>query len=187
MKALAIADSIGRQRFSSHQVYYSLIARELEHELIPLALDQGIGVLVWSPLSGGWLSGKYRRNATRPPNSRVTDLGAPGPVDEEHVYRVIDALDSVVAGRSGATVAQAALAWLTRKPGVTSVIVGARDREQLVANLQAADLSLTDGEVLLLDEASSRPLPYPYWHQYKYNSERQPHVPRVRRRYDDGY
>jgi aryl-alcohol dehydrogenase-like predicted oxidoreductase len=169
----------GTTPFISQQVHYSLLARELEHELVPLALDQGVGTLVWSPLSSGLLSGKYRRDAAPPEGSRIAQLGMRGTLDNEHVYRVLDVVDDV-AGRTGAEVAQVALAWLLQKAAVTSAIVGARDRDQLISNLGSVDVLLTSEDVALLDQVSARPLPYPYWHQTERNQERLPPVPSSR-------
>lgn len=171
MKALATADRRGLERYVSLQAYYNLVARELEHELIPLSLDQGVGVLVWSPLGAGFLTGKERRGQDMPANTRRAALGDPGTIDREQGYAVIDALDEIAKER-GVSIPQVAINWLLRRPGVTSVVIGARTMEQLTDNLAAASWELADDEVRRLDEVSARPLPYPYWHQRKFNSER---------------
>jgi aryl-alcohol dehydrogenase-like predicted oxidoreductase len=165
MKALGIADREGLPRFVSQQIYYSLQARDAEYELIPLSLDQGLGVLVWSPLAGGLLSGKYRRGRQPPEGSRHLGRWDEPPVyDEDRLYDVVDALIEVAESKN-ISPAAAALAYTLAKPGVTSVIVGARTNEQLAANLAAADLVLTEEEQRQLDDVSRPPLLYPYWHQ----------------------
>jgi aryl-alcohol dehydrogenase-like predicted oxidoreductase len=171
MQALATSDRRNLERFASLQAYYSLVARELEHELVPLCIDQGVGILVWSPLAAGFLSGKYRRGQEQVEGTRIAALGTPGTIDTEQGFDVVDALDDIAKQR-GASVAQVALNWLLRKRGVTSVIIGARNRDQLVDNLAAANWELTADEVRRLDQVSERPLPYPYWHQRKFNLER---------------
>ncbi len=168
MKALALSDHRGLERYSCQQVYYSLLARELEHELIPLALDQGVGTMVWSPLAMGWLSGKYRRGNPYPEGSRTPEVGT---VDAEHAFTIIDVLEQV-AGAHQATVGQIALAWALGRPSVASVVFGARDERQLQENLAAVDVSLTPEDINQLEQVSRRPLPYPYWHQRQYNAER---------------
>jgi aryl-alcohol dehydrogenase-like predicted oxidoreductase len=172
MKALAVADRHRFQRFVSQQIYYSLQARDAEYELVPLAVDQGLGILVWSPLAGGLLSGKYRRGAHGPEGSRqLTEWDEPPVRDQERLYDVVDALVEIADGH-GVSAAQVALAWLRDRPGVTSVIVGARTDEQLADNLGAADLVLAEEEVARLEELSRPPLIYPYWHQAKTASDR---------------
>lgn len=173
MKSLCVSERRGYARFVSQQVYYSLVGRDLEFELVPLSLDQGVGIVVWSPLAGGFLSGKYRRGREEPSNTRRSNVGQDGVLDEEQGYGVVEVLEEVAANH-GATVAQAALNWLLRKPFVSSVIAGARTEEQLLDNLRAAEWDMTDEELTRLDEASE-PVPiYPYWHQRKYNAERIP-------------
>lgn len=179
MKALCVSERKGLERYVSQQVYYSLVARELEYELVPLSLDQGLGILVWSPLAGGFLSGKFRRGQAGPEGTRRSQRGDPGTIDEEKGYDVLDVLEEV-AREHDATIAQAALNWVLRKPGVTSVIVGARTEEQLADNLEAASWELTGEEVRRLDEASATPPIYPYWHQRRFNSERVPQLPATR-------
>jgi aryl-alcohol dehydrogenase-like predicted oxidoreductase len=169
MKALGVSERLGLERYVSQQVYYSLVARELEYELVPLALDQGIGGIVWSPLSGGFLTGKYRRGQAGPSDARRPRRGDPGTIDEERGYAIIDVLEEIARER-GASIAQAALAWLLRKPGVTSVLVGARREEQLVDNLKAASWTMSAEEVRRLDEVSATPPIYPYWHQRRNNA-----------------
>jgi aryl-alcohol dehydrogenase-like predicted oxidoreductase len=167
MKALGTADRLGLTRFVSQQIYYSLQAREAEYELIPLTVDQGLGVLVWSPLAGGLLSGKYRRDQQAPAGSRqLTDWGEPPVYDQERLYDTIEVLVKV-AEQHGVSAAQVALAYTLAKPAVTSVIIGARTDEQLADNLAAASLTLTDDERAQLDKVSAPPLIYPFWHQAK--------------------
>jgi aryl-alcohol dehydrogenase-like predicted oxidoreductase len=168
MKALGISERNGLERYISQQVYYSLVARELENELVPLALDQGIGGIIWSPLSGGFLSGKFRRGQTGPENTRRTLRGDPGTINEEQGYDILDVLDEIAQAHE-ATIAQAALNWVLHKPGVTSVLIGARREEQLVDNLKAASWIMTPAEVQRLDEVSATPPTYPYWHQQRNN------------------
>jgi aryl-alcohol dehydrogenase-like predicted oxidoreductase len=172
MKALAASDRHNYQRFVSHQIHYSLQAREAEYELVPLALDQGLGILVWSPLAGGLLSGKYRRGQEGPAGARqLTDWDEPPVRDEDALYDVVDALIEIADGH-GVSAAQVALAWLRDRPGVASVIVGARTDEQLADNLAAAELVLADDELARLEQVSRPPLIYPYWHQAKTAADR---------------
>jgi aryl-alcohol dehydrogenase-like predicted oxidoreductase len=167
MKALGVADRHGYQRFVTQQIYYSLQARDAEYELVPLAVDQGVGILVWSPLAGGLLSGKYRRGVEAPAVSRqLTDWDEPPVRDQEQLYDVVDALVEIGEGH-GVSAAQVAIAWLLTRPGIVSVIVGARTDEQLADNLGAADLRLSDGELQRLEEVSRPALIYPHWHQAK--------------------
>jgi aryl-alcohol dehydrogenase-like predicted oxidoreductase len=167
MKALGVAERNGLPRFVSQQIYYSLQARDAEYELIPSAVDQGLGVLVWSPLAGGLLSGKYRRGVEPPAGSRqLTDWGEPPVYDQEKLYDTVEVLVSIGAGH-GVSAAQVALAYLLGRPAVTSLVVGARTTEQLTDNLAAAELKLSEEEVKRLDEVSAPALLYPYWHQAK--------------------
>ncbi len=167
MKALGTADRAGLPRFVSQQIHYSLQAREAEYELIPLAVDQGLGVLVWSPLAGGLLSGKYRRGREAPAGSRqLTDWGEPPVHDREGLYDIVEILASIGEQRA-VSPAQVALAYTLGKPAVTSLVIGARTAQQLAENLAAAELSLTPAERAELDKASTPPLIYPYWHQAK--------------------
>jgi aryl-alcohol dehydrogenase-like predicted oxidoreductase len=174
MKALATADRLGLTRFVSQQIYYSLQAREAEYELIPAAVDQGVGVLVWSPLAGGLLSGKYRRGKQPPEGSRrFAGWNEPPVHNEKQLYDIIDVLVKIADGHgTGTSPAQVALSWLLSKPAVTSLVIGARTDEQLADNLAAADLVLTADEHAQLDEVSVSPLPYPYWHQAKLATDR---------------
>ncbi|MBA7701969.1 1-deoxyxylulose-5-phosphate synthase YajO [subsurface metagenome] len=165
MKAMAISDKRGWERFVTLQALYSLLARDLENEMVPLCLDQGMGILVWSPLSGGFLSGKYRRGKPKPKGTRLT---APQPrflqLDEEKGFDIVEELDRIAKAHN-ATVAQAALNYLLAKEGVSSVIIGARTPEQLADNLKTTDWEMSVEEVSRLDEMS-QPVPvYPYWMQ----------------------
>jgi aryl-alcohol dehydrogenase-like predicted oxidoreductase len=172
MKALGIAQRDHLPRFVSQQIYYSLQERSAEYELIPLAVDQGLGTLVWSPLAGGLLSGKFRRGQEGPEGSRaLTDWGEPPVYDEAALYDTIDVLVGIADGR-GVSAAQVALAWLLGRPSVSSVVVGARTDEQLADNLKAADLELSDEERAALEQVSRPPLIYPHWHQRKTASDR---------------
>ena len=172
MKALGISERKNLQRFISQQIYYSLQARDAEYELVPVALDQGVGILVWSPLAGGLLSGKYRRGQDMPEGSRhLTDWNEPPVHDEDQLYDIVDALVEIAEAR-GVSAAQVALAWTLGRPGIATVVVGARTEEQLADNLGAADLTLEDDERARLDEVSAPRLMYPYWHQAKSASER---------------
>jgi aryl-alcohol dehydrogenase-like predicted oxidoreductase len=166
MKALSVADAHGYERFAAQQVYYALEARDAEYELVPLSLDQGLGLLVWSPLAGGLLSGKYRRNASPAEGTRqVSGTWHEPPVrNQEKLYDTIEVLVDI-AGAHGASPAQVALAWLLGKPAVTSVIIGARTDEQLRDNLGGADLTLTADDRAALDKVSAPELIYPHWHQ----------------------
>lgn len=165
MKALWICDLRGWESYVSQQIYYSLQARDAENELIPIAIEEGLGVLVWSPLAGGLLSGKYRRGQDAPEGTRRFEGWSEPPVnDEDRLYDTVDVIVEI-AEAHGVSGAQVALAYTLAKPGVTSVIVGARTDEQLQDNLGAADLQLTEAEMRRLDEVSQVPLLYPYWHQ----------------------
>ncbi len=167
MKSLAISEKYGYPRHVAHQAYYSLIGRDYEWELMPLAKDQGVGCVVWSPLGWGRLTGKIRRGQPLPEKSRlqsqkVTDAGPP--VNDEYLYKVVDALDAV-AKEVGKTVPQVALNWLLQRPTVSTVVIGARNEQQLRDNLGAVGWNLTPEQVKVLDEASDLPPAYPYWHQ----------------------
>jgi aryl-alcohol dehydrogenase-like predicted oxidoreductase len=164
MKSLAVADRYGWTRYVAHQVYYSLVGREYEWELMPLAVDQKVGAMVWSPLGWGRLTGKMRRGQM-PKESRAKASGdAAPPVADEYLFTVVDALDEV-AKETGKTVPQIALNWVLQRPTVSSVIIGARNEEQLRQNLDAVGWNLTPEQVTLLDKASATTLAYPYWHQ----------------------
>jgi aryl-alcohol dehydrogenase-like predicted oxidoreductase len=172
MKALGISDRTGLSRFVSHQVYLSLQERSSEYEIVPSALDQGLGLLIWSPLAGGLVSGKYRRGQDAPPGTRhATDWDEPPIYDADKLYDTVEVLVEIAEGR-GVSPARVALAWLLARPGVTSVIIGARTEEQLADNLAAASLELTADEAAALEQVSRPPLIYPYWHQRKTASDR---------------
>jgi aryl-alcohol dehydrogenase-like predicted oxidoreductase len=173
MKSLSASERYGWARYVGHQVYYSLIGREYEWELMPLALDQGVGALIWSPLGWGRLTAKIRRGQPLPAISRLHKTSAEGPpVSDEVLYKVIDALDQA-AKETGKTVPQVALNWLIHRPSVCSIIVGARNEEQLRQNLSAEGWSLSSDQIAALDRASEiRPI-YPYWHQQQF-AERNP-------------
>jgi aryl-alcohol dehydrogenase-like predicted oxidoreductase len=176
MKSLAASEKYNLPRYVVHQAYYSLVGRDYEWELMPLALDQKVSAMVWSPLGWGRLTGKLRRGQPVPETSRLKNqaTAAGGPqIPEEYLYRVVDALDRV-AVETGKTVPQIALNWLLRRPSVANVIVGARNAEQLQQNLGALGWELTPEQVALLDSASATPLAYPYWHQQQSFSERNP-------------
>lgn len=175
MKSLAVADRYGLPRYVAHQAYYSLIGRDYEWELMPLALDQKVGCVVWSPLGWGRLTGKIRRGQPLPEVSRLRsqkliDIGPP--IADERLYRVVDALEAV-AQETGKLVPQVAINWLLQRPTVANVIIGARNEEQLRQNLGAVGWNLTAEQVRRLDEASAVTLPYPYWHQRGF-AERNP-------------
>jgi aryl-alcohol dehydrogenase-like predicted oxidoreductase len=165
MKALDVAERHRLHRFVSQQIYYSLQARDAEYELVPVSIDQGLGILVWSPLAGGLLSGKYRRGVEAPAGSRhLGDWHEPPIYDEDKLYDTVDALVEI-ADAHGVSAAQVSLAWLLGRAGVTSVIVGARTDEQLADNLKSAELALSADELRRLDDVSAMPLLYPHWHQ----------------------
>jgi aryl-alcohol dehydrogenase-like predicted oxidoreductase len=175
MKSLSVSERYGWARYVGHQVYYSLVGRDYEWELMPLALDQGVGALVWSPLGWGRLTGKIRRGTGIPKDSRlntkmVVDAGPQVP--EEYLYNVVDALDEV-AKETGKTVPQIALNWLLGRPTVSTLIIGARNEDQLRANLGATGWKLTTEQIAKLDKASEQPKSYPYWHQVQFG-ERNP-------------
>ncbi len=165
MKSLSISEKYGWSRYVAHQAYYSLIGREYEWELMPLALDQKVGTIVWSPLAAGRLSGKYRRNQPMPASGRIAQGGGEGPeLPLEVFYHIIDVLDEV-AQETGKTVAQVALNWLLQRPTVANIIIGARNEEQLRQNLGAIGWNLTPEQVKTLDISSQQAPIYPYWHQ----------------------
>ncbi len=167
MKSLAVSERYGWARYVAHQAYYSLIGRDYEWELMPLALDQGVGAVVWSPLGWGRLTGRIRRGQPAPENSRMQNerqQRAAPPVPEEYLYGVVDALDAVAA-ETGKTVPQVALNWLLQRPSVSTVIIGARTEQQLRDNLAAVGWSLSAEQVARLDAASQTTPAYPYWHQ----------------------
>ena len=176
MKSLAASDRYGWQRYVAHQAYYSLLGRDYEWELMPLGLDQGVGGVIWSPLGWGRLTGKIRRNQPLPEHSRLqsqlaVDKGPPVPF--EHVYNVVDAIDDI-ARETGKTVPQIALNWLLQRPSVSTVIIGARNEEQLRQNLGAVGWNLTSEQVAKLDAASALTPSYPVWHQRGTFGDRNP-------------
>ena len=173
MKALATSEKHSLNRFVAYQGYYSLIGRDYEHELMPLALDQGVGTMVWSPLGWGRLTGKITRD-NPPKDGRIAQGGEVGgpPVDNEHLYNVVDVLIDI-AGETGKTVSQVALNWLLSRPTVSNVVVGARNAEQLQQNLGAVGWSLTAEQIGRLDTVSRKTPAYPYWHQMGFE-ERNP-------------
>ncbi|WP_035612238.1 aldo/keto reductase [Haloferula sp. BvORR071] len=167
MKSLAIAEKYGWARYVAHQAYYSLIGRSYEWELMPLGVDQKVGAVVWSPLGWARLTGKIRRGTPLPKDSRLqsqlnVDVGPP--VEDEYLYKVVDALDEIAA-ETGKTVPQIALNWLLQRPTVSTIVIGARNEEQLKQNLGAVGWNLTAEQVAKLDAASNTPLAYPYFHQ----------------------
>jgi aryl-alcohol dehydrogenase-like predicted oxidoreductase len=165
MKSLSISERYGWSRYVGHQVYYSLIGREYEWELMPLALDQKVGALIWSPLGWARLTGKIRRSHPLPEVSRLHQTAEAGPqVDKEYLYNVVEAIDEV-AKETGKTVPQIALNWLLERPTVANVIMGARNGEQLRQNLGAVGWNLTKDQIAKLDAASNTQPIYPYWHQ----------------------
>ncbi|MBL3684570.1 MAG: aldo/keto reductase [Sinorhizobium meliloti] len=164
MKALGISALEHRQRFVSQQIHYTLEAREAEYELVPISIDQGLGILVWSPLAGGLLSGKHRRGQSPEGTRQLAGWNEPPIRDEERLWKIVDMLVAIAAERN-VSPAQVALAWLIGRDAVTSVIIGGRTEEQFRDNLAAAGLKLTDEERELLDAVSLPPVIYPYWHQ----------------------
>ena len=176
MKSLAVSEKYGLARYVAHQTYYSLVGREYEWELMPLALDQKVGAVVWSPLGWGRLTGKIRRGQPMPEVTRLqSKLAADkGPqVPQEYLYQVVDCLDAV-AKATGKTIPQVALNWLLQRPSVASLIIGARNEEQLRQNIGATGWKLTPAQIAGLDAASAVPLTYPYWHQRGTFSDRNP-------------
>ncbi|WP_034991551.1 aldo/keto reductase [Beijerinckia mobilis] len=173
MKSLAAADREGLARYIAYQGYYSLIGRDYEWELMPLGLDQGVGLMVWSPLGWGRLTGKMRRETPKG-DGRIASGGAEGGpiVDDEYLFTVVDALD-IVAKETGKTIPQIALNWLLQRPSVANIVIGARNEEQLKQNLGAIGWTLSPEHIALLDKASHRVPTYPYWHQIQFG-ERNP-------------
>jgi aryl-alcohol dehydrogenase-like predicted oxidoreductase len=172
MKAVCISEHRGWNRFESVQAYYSLAGRDLEREIIPLALDQGLGILVWSPLAGGLLSGKFSENDKGPQGARRTNFDFP-PVDRPRAFRCVEAMRPI-AQAHGVSVARIALAWLLHQPAVASVIVGAKTNEQLADNIAATEIQLSEAELKSLDEASRLPPEYPGWMFARQNMDRFP-------------
>ncbi len=186
MKALGVSERNGLQRYVSQQIHYTLQAREAEYELVPIALDQGCSVLVWSPLAGGLLSGKYRRGQDTPQGRHLEGWDEPPVRDTDKLYDIVDVLVAIAEDR-GVSAAQVALSWLLGRPGVASIVIGARTDEQLADNLEAAELRLSEEERRRLDEVSAPPLIYPFWHQAKTASDRlgPPDLPLVGSRLND--
>lgn len=172
MKAAAVSEKYGYQRFISQQMYYSLLVRDIEHEIVPFGIDQQVSTFVWSPLSFGLLSGKYKRDQPRP-EGRLLKGEMIHNFDWERVYRIVDVLEEVAAARSK-TVPQVALNWLLRRPTVASIIIGARNEAQLKENLGAVGWSLTEEEVRLLEKAGEVEEPYPAWQQHTWGIDRNP-------------
>ena len=165
MKSLMTADRYGYPRHIAHQVYYSLIGRDYEWELMPLGIEQGVGAIVWSPLGWGKLTGKIRRDHPAAPDSRANKMAGPGPdVSDERLFGVVDALDEI-AREVGKTITQVALNWLLQRPTVSSVIIGARNEDQLIENLGAVGWNLSTEHVARLNTVSALPASYPLWHQ----------------------
>ena len=161
MKALAYSEHRGLAKFISLQAYYTVAGRDLERELIPLLLDQQVGLMVWSPLAGGLLSGKYKRDEDGPEGSRRVEFDFP-PVNKDRAFDILDAMHPM-AEKKGITVARLALAWLLHQPAVTTVIIGAKKMEQLEDNLAAVEVTLSEDELQQLDEVSQLPPEYPQW------------------------
>ena len=173
MKSLGVAERHGWPRYVAHQAYYSLVARDYEWELMPLALDQRIGTVVWSPLAGGQLSGKFGRDRPAPDGTRVAALGMRPGISREQFYDVVDVLREI-AEELGRTVPQIALNWVLRRPTVSTSVIGARNEAQLRDSLGAADFTLSAEQMQRLDKASERTPVYPYWHQRTIFGERNP-------------
>ena len=178
MKSLAIAEKYGYSRYVAHQAYYSLVGRDYEWELMPLGLDQKVGAVVWSPLGWARLTGKIRRGQPLPPGSRLqsklnADIGPQ--VADDQLYKVVDALDEI-AKETGKTIPQIALNWLLQRPTVSTLVIGARNEDQLRANLGAVGWNLTREQVARLDAASTVPLAYPYFHQRGFTERNPPPV-----------
>jgi aryl-alcohol dehydrogenase-like predicted oxidoreductase len=170
MKSLSVSERYGWSKYIAHQAYYSLLNRDFEWELMPLAIDQHVGTIVWSPLAAGRLSGKYKRNQPIPEDARVAQGGSPVPassISNDVFYNVIDVLEEIAA-EAGKTVAQVSLNWLLQRPTVSNIIIGARNEEQLKANLASVGWNLTVDQVKRLDAVSEVPPVYPYWHQREF-------------------
>ena len=168
MKSLSVSEKYGWSRYVAHQAYYSLIGRDYEWELMPLALDQKVGTMVWSPLGWGRLTGKIRRDAPIPEVSRLhktADFGPP--VDNQYLYKVVDVLDEI-SGETGKSVPQIALNWLLSRPTVANIVIGARNESQLKDNLGAVGWNLSSEQIKRLDEVSEQTPIYPYWHQRQF-------------------
>jgi aryl-alcohol dehydrogenase-like predicted oxidoreductase len=165
VKALGISEREGLPRFVTQQIHYTLEAREAEYELLPISVDQGLGILVWSPIAGGLLSGKHRRNQATPEGTRQLAGWSEPPIrDEDRLWNIVDVLIAIGEAR-GVSAAQVALAWLLGRPAITSLVIGGRNEAQFKDNIAAADLKLSDDERAQLDKVSKPPVIYPYWHQ----------------------
>jgi aryl-alcohol dehydrogenase-like predicted oxidoreductase len=165
MKALSTSKEYGYQRFVTQQIHYSLEAREAEYELLPVGIDQGLGALIWSPLAGGLLSGKYTREMQTRKEGRFADGWTEPPIrDFDRLWNIVDVLKAIAAEKQ-VTPAQVALAWVLGRPSVTSIVIGARNLDQVKDNIAAAAVTLSEAEVKRLNEVSSLPMLYPYWHQ----------------------
>jgi len=176
MKSLAVADRYGWSRYVAHQIYYSLIGRDYEWELMPLGIAEKVGAVVWSPLAGGKITGKISRTRKAPEGTRVAQIGAMGPqIPDEQLYDIVDVLEAI-AKEVGKTVSQVSLAWVLSRPTVSTVVVGARTEAQLKENFGAVELKLSPEQIKRLDDVSVRPLAYPYWHQRRTSSDRNPPV-----------
>jgi aryl-alcohol dehydrogenase-like predicted oxidoreductase len=175
MKALGLSASEGWTRFETVQAYYSIASRDIEREIVPLTTEERLGLMVWSPLAGGLLSGKFHRDAARPNDARRTSFDFP-PVEREHAYRIIDAVRPIAA-RHGVSVARVALAWLLRQTGVMSVIIGAKTAEQLADNIAASELALSNEDLAELEKASALTPEYPRWMVDRQNAARTPATP----------
>jgi len=174
MKSLSVADRYGWSRYVAHQVYYSLIGRDYEWELMPLGIAEKVGAVVWSPLAGGKITGKINRRQKAPEGTRVAQIGAMGPqIPDEQLYDIVDMLEAI-AKETGKTVSQVALNWVMSRPTVSTVVVGARTEAQLKENFGAVEFKLTPDQIKRLDEVSARPLAYPYWHQRRTSLDRNP-------------
>jgi aryl-alcohol dehydrogenase-like predicted oxidoreductase len=170
MKSLSVSERYGWAKYIAHQAYYSLLSREFEWELMPLGLDQHIGTIVWSPLSAGRLSGRYRRNSPMPMDGRIAQGGGEGPeIPDDFFYGIIDVLDQIAA-ETEKTVAQVALNWVLQRPTVSNVVIGARNEDQLVQNLGAIGWNLSVEQIKRLDNASEKAPVYPYWHQRNFQA-----------------
>ena len=180
MRALATSDRLGLTRYISQQIRYSLLDRVSENELMPLGVHEGVGALIWSPLASGYLSGKFRRKNAKTEGTRIGSYGGLEARDNERTHKIMDTVEQIAADR-GATPAQVALNWLARKPGVTSIIIGARKTKQLEDNLAAATWSLSDEEMTRLDEVSAAEAIYPYDMHRGFTSGRNPELPNLPR------
>lgn len=174
MKALAISEKMNLEKFVTTQLYYSIGARDIEHELIPLCVDQHLGILCWSPLSGGFFTGKYRKNSVKPIEARRSNTKSPSlkywPVDENKGYEIIEHLE-LIGNNYGKTIAQTALNWILSKPNISSIIIGTRNIGQLTENSAASGWKISPEDMQYLDHMSKPEIPYPIWHQM-YSDER---------------